>query len=225
MIILIDSCSSWRRPNDEADSCWLGTEGVDANQTLVPDSPAGLFGGLGRRAPGAQADWSPLQPQRKDWVHWRLPAVKILSPQSVLILALLMLVMVPFCHAEDLRVRLISTKTGQPLKGQPIIVYLGSKGDGPTGPAVHGATGPDGIAVISLPSPSVDKIYVGDASDNLYHCSPYDQSISTRQIFREGVIAPNKCGLSAKLKGKIQARPGEVVLFARPLRWYEQGQW
>jgi hypothetical protein len=131
------------------------------------------------------------------------------------------------CLAEDLRVRLIDTRNGEPMKGQRIVVYLGSVVDGvPTPPVRWGTTGPDGTAVLNLPAPTVEWITIGDASGTLYHCSPFRESaFSTAQVFRDGGVAPNQCRLSRKLKEAIKAKPGEVILFARPLRWWEKGQW
>jgi len=131
--------------------------------------------------------------------------------------------LVSSCSAEDIRIRLVNGQTGEPMKGpQPIVLYLGR--DERT--VLHETTDGDGVAVFHMPGPIVDWVNLGEASYTLYHCSPYRKNtFKTREILQRGVIVLNVCDAKGKLKGKVEAKPGEVVIFAKPLRWWEKAQW
>lgn len=43
------------------------------------------------------------------------------------------------------------------------------------------------------------------------------QQFSTKQILQQGYVSPNTCG-----KISIQPRPGQIIIFARPLTWLEK---
>ncbi len=123
------------------------------------------------------------------------------------------------CFAEDIRVRLINSSSGQPMPGQPIWAFLGRDERS----LLEGTTDSEGVAIFHLPAPVVDWINVRDASHTIWHCSPYWKcTFRTSEIRERGVVAMNTCGKHGKLTGTVTASPGEVVLFARPLRWYEQ---
>jgi hypothetical protein len=131
--------------------------------------------------------------------------------------------LIPSCSAEDIRIRLVNGQTGEPInRPQPVVLYLGRNHSG----FLDGTTDMDGVAVFRLPDPLADWITAGEDSQTLYHCSPYRKSVfSTAEIARAGGVAPNTCDPKGKLKGKVEAKPGEVVIFARPLRWWEKAQW
>jgi hypothetical protein len=43
------------------------------------------------------------------------------------------------------------------------------------------------------------------------------REISTKQLMREGIVMPNTCG-----KATASPQPGELVIFVRPLSWWEK---
>lgn len=146
------------------------------------------------------------------------------SPLIDLFLAALAMVMVvPSCSAEDIRIRLVNGQTGELIKGrQPVALYLGRDHSG----FVTETTNTDGVAVFRLPDPLVEWVTAGEDSQTLYHCSPYQKNtFATAEILHRGAVALNNCDPKGKLRGKIEAKPGEVVIFARPLHWWEKGQW
>jgi len=120
------------------------------------------------------------------------------------------------CSAEELHVLLINSNNGEPMARQPIGLYLGRDDRS----YLEQITASDGVAIFQLSSPVVDWVTVGNASQTVWHCSPPRRStFRTSEIFEHGVVAPNTC--DKKGKRKIEAKPGEVVLFARPLRWFK----
>jgi hypothetical protein len=123
--------------------------------------------------------------------------------------------------AEDLTVRLINAKVGHPLGGQLIVVFLGNARLAST-PEIRVTTSSDGTAVVRLPTPIPEQISVDVENGRLRGCSRF--SFSTREVIERGVVAENKCDPKGKLKGKFTAEPGEVIVFARFLKWWEKMQ-
>jgi hypothetical protein len=128
----------------------------------------------------------------------------------------------PYGFAAEIHVRLVNTLTGKPMNDQPIVLYLGRDDKA----VLHQTTDEDGVAVFHMPTPIPDWINPAEASYTLYHCSPYQKTrFPIAEVLQRGVVALNTCDPKGKLKGKVQAMPGEVVVFARPLHWWEKGQW
>jgi hypothetical protein len=127
------------------------------------------------------------------------------------------------CSAEDIRIRLVNAQTGEPEKGlQSIGLYPGRDQSG----FLRETTDMNGIAVFRLPSPLVEWVTASESSRTLYQCSPYQKNtFKTAEILRRGVIALNVCDAKGKLKGEVEAKPGEVIVFPRPLHWWEKAQW
>jgi len=142
---------------------------------------------------------------------------------NVIVAALGVAMLFPSCSAEDIRVRLVNGQTGEPVRGpQPVVLYLGRNHSA----FLDGTTDIDGVAVFHLPDPLAEWITAGQDSQILYHCSPYQKNtFKTAEILSRGVIALNVCDSKGKLKGKVDAKPGDLVIFARPLHWWEKGQW
>jgi hypothetical protein len=43
------------------------------------------------------------------------------------------------------------------------------------------------------------------------------ENISTKQLMNQGIVTPNTCG-----KFTASPKPGELIIFVRPLYWYEK---
>jgi hypothetical protein len=135
------------------------------------------------------------------------------------------LVYTPLSSAADIRVRLINTQTGEPMAGQQV----GLRPDRQPGDYrltwTRMTTGADGVAVFHLADPAVEWVNVAVTSQMLWQCSPWQKStFPTGEILEHGVVAKNRCALKGGQKGKIEAKAGEVVLFTRPLHWWEKAQ-
>jgi hypothetical protein len=142
---------------------------------------------------------------------------------SVLVVGIYAQATTPYCLSADIRVRLVNTEDGKPMKGQPIILYLGRDHSA----HLEQRTDGDGVAAFHLTDPATDWLTPGDASYGIhYNCSPYQKcTFPTAEVLQRGVVALNVCSPRDKLKGKVAAKPGEIVIFARPLHWWEKAQW
>jgi hypothetical protein len=128
------------------------------------------------------------------------------------------------CRAEDLTVRVINVKNGQAVRDLPIWLFFGDKNlEGP----LKAKTEADGGAVFHLPDPLPKRVLVDtEASGGAGSCSPAE--FSTLELIEHGVVSPiyeyRKCDPKGKLKGRFKARPREVIIFVKFLKWWERMQ-
>jgi hypothetical protein len=118
--------------------------------------------------------------------------------------------------SQSITVFVVHAKNGRPLNGQPVDVY---NADVLPLRLLHfGKTGADGLASVTLPvpAPEVISIHPGQWSGarNMY---------SVKEISTVGVISKNQCRGGDKLEGKFQPKPGQIIVFVSPPRWW-QGQ-
>jgi len=124
--------------------------------------------------------------------------------------------------AEDVTIRLINAKNGQPLEGQVIVLHLGDASRAST-PRVETTTSSDGTATFHLPEPLPEEVFLDTENGKIRACYSWG-AFSTREVIKHGVVAENKCDPKGKLKGKFTAKPGEVIVFVRSLKWWERMQ-
>lgn len=127
---------------------------------------------------------------------------------------------IPSTQSADIRVRLLNSNNGKPMSGQTIWIYLGW--DHAThAPAQR--TDEDGVTVFHLQPPVPKWINAVAGSQTIWHCTEIEKNnFATSDVLEHGIVALNKCDPKGKRTGKIVAKPGEVILFARPLRFWEQ---
>ena len=119
--------------------------------------------------------------------------------------------------AENITVRVLNAKSGRPIKGQSIWVYCGHPA---RSTPLERNTNEDGVAAFVLPKKTIEELFIHDASD-VHRCS--HASFSLAAILSKGVIADNICDPKHKLIESTRARPGEVVIFVKPVsRWEGQ---
>jgi hypothetical protein len=123
--------------------------------------------------------------------------------------------------AGDVTIRLINAKDGRRLGGQLIVVFLGDARLAST-PEVRVVTSSDGTAVVHLPATIPEQVAVDVGNGKLHGCGW--SLFSTVEVINHGVVAENKCDSKRKLKRKFTAKPGEVVVFVRFLKWWEKMQ-
>ncbi len=118
-------------------------------------------------------------------------------------------------------IRLINAEDGRPLQGQLIVFSLGDAKLAST-PRVRATTSSDGTVVVHLPEMIPEQVSIDVGNGKLHGCGwPF---FSTREVIEHGVVAENKCDPKGKLKGKFTAKPGEVIVFVRFLKWWEKMQ-
>jgi hypothetical protein len=133
----------------------------------------------------------------------------------------------------EIRVRIMDSKTRQPLKGRQVqIIFSAMDGQPHDKPLTMTAyTGPGGILMFSVKKPIPPLMNIADLA--AYPCSRAE-SFPTQEILENGVIAswpPNGiqkadhwCTPDPHVT-EPQKRPGEVVFFVHPLNvwqnfWY-----
>jgi hypothetical protein len=128
------------------------------------------------------------------------------------------------CCAVELRVRVINAKDGRPVKGVPL--WLSSAAGKASKERLSSTTGPDGVARFHLHDSPPESIFVyEEVSGRIGGCS--SPVFSTKEILERGVVGDTKyrnCDPKGKLKGKFTAKPGEVIIFVRLLKWWETMQ-
>ena len=132
----------------------------------------------------------------------------------------------PFCRAENVTVHVLNVKDGSGFKNIPIEVLFGYPKV--KGPPLSMTTGVDGTAVFTLPDPVPERFLVETAVwGKIVSCSL--PSFTTREVLHRGVVATirrrdSKCCPHGRPNGTPMARPGEVFVFVRTLRWFENMQ-
>ena len=145
-------------------------------------------------------------------------------------------------RAQIIRIEVVNGKTGRPLAGTCVNVWVGSQRKA----AMAIPTDAGGVASLRLAGKD-DEIstrnqwkecglfgvihpvvkYADSMRINVGYvsCQPHrpDYSwlgkldFSTKEVLESGVVTPNACG-----KAKASPEPGEVILFVRPLSWWEK---
>jgi hypothetical protein len=148
----------------------------------------------------------------------------------------------PKLQTETIRIKLVDGRNGRPMAGSYVNVWVGKERKAAT--AVP--TDKEGIASLRL----TDRADGTGADEGSKACGPncvlnplmkYDDSLrlnvgfvlcqpdagsyswlritdlSTRRILQDGIVMENTCGSI-----RATAEPGEVVVFVRPLSWWEK---
>jgi len=163
------------------------------------------------------------------------------SRQAVLCVLLIAASLGEGAHAQSIRIKLINGRNGHPMAGTHVNVWVGKERKW----AMAIPTDKDGVASLVLTEkegevnvprgdgdgPHVVISPVVKFDDDLGINAPYvlcepgtpDYSwlairhISTKQVVAQGIVTPNACG-----KATASQAPGEVIIFVRPLSWWEK---
>ena len=141
-------------------------------------------------------------------LYRRFPVIMVLS-----------MVAAVAAHAQTLHLRILDGRNGRPIiNEQPQVTWIGHQNGAP----IQLQTDQDGIAKLVLPSGNVE--YVRIEASNYYDCRKVAKDDTTQAYFvkealASGIVAINTCG-----KLEIEPRPGEIILFVRPLHRRERGK-
>ena len=151
------------------------------------------------------------------WItHWMTAALFLLAWGSP--------AQTPGGSTQKISVRLVDVSNGHVYANETIWVQFHTPQVSEM-QTLEGKTAIDGIAEFHLPEPIPSKITVSATNERLYPC--YSSfPIDTETIIRNGLVSccakPTegcRCKFSAQVS-KIQSKPGELILLARPLtRW------
>lgn len=145
-------------------------------------------------------------------------------------------------QAQTIRIKLVNGRTGRAVAGTCVNVWVGNERKS----AMAIPTGKDGVASLRLTDQDTEinsqnrwkecgDFGVTDPvvkyASSIRVNAPYvlcqvrqpdhtwlaTQSFSTREVLGSGIVTANTCG-----KAKASPAPGEIVLFVRPLSWWEK---
>jgi hypothetical protein len=148
----------------------------------------------------------------------------------------------PKPKSEKIKIKLVNGQNGQPIAASHVNVWVGTERK----EAIVIPTDGNGVASlqltlntaeINIPSPSNDRGSVVVANpvvkydDSLQINAPYvlcqphvgdyswlkTMDLATSRVLQAGIAMANTCG-----KSRAAAKPGEVVIFVRPLNWWER---
>ena len=144
--------------------------------------------------------------------------------------------------AQTVTIKLVNGRDGHPMSNSHVNIWVGTKRK----EAMVIPTDKDGVARLRLAANN-DEVnlhmreeYFGDnividpimKYDELIGvnvpfviCYPHVRdyswlavtNISTKQLLQQGIVWPNSCG-----KATASPKPGELVIFVRPLSWWEE---
>lgn len=143
-----------------------------------------------------------------------------------ILILVMSIVEVSICPAQDFSVRLINVRNGRPFPNHTVTIqYRKTVEQSLDFETLTVKTNENGSAIFHLPMPLPRKVSV--TTFDLYPC--YDlQPTDTQQLGELGVAShcskPSqgcRCKFS-KRASQIKARPGEIVLLARPLTFREK---
>lgn len=175
------------------------------------------------------------------------PAVRSFrrSPRSLFLLLLLGL-----CgrvlHAQTVRIKIVDGRNGRPMADKCMSVWVGDRSAPKSRPLLMTQTDENGIVNIRLTKrdPEINNqrqrltcglhgvlhpvVKYGDTVSirtGYVSCQPHRPNyswlalvdFSTKDVLESGVVTGNACG-----KAKASPTPGEIVLFVRPLSWWEK---
>lgn len=146
-------------------------------------------------------------------------------------------------HAQTIRIKVVNGKSGHPIAGACVNIGMGTKGNAA---AMAIPTDKDGVASFRLTDDNatintqtkwtacgyfgvVNPVvkYADSIRINIGYvsCQPHAphyswllmMTFSTENLLRSGVVTANACG-----KATASPDPGEIVLFVRPLTFWEK---
>jgi hypothetical protein len=129
-----------------------------------------------------------------------------------------------WASGQSIRVRVVSTDTGNPLSGKRIDIERPNLSSAyPGSPQVPRAdyrlklkTNKEGWTIVELKqlgNPMPERLLLSVAIGNWTQCSPF--YISVVDALRSGVVAENYCKSEAMNGRKYLVSPGEIVVFTR----------
>ena len=124
-------------------------------------------------------------------------------------------------EGQDVVVHLVDPSSGRPVDRVRVRLTLGDP-RAPHTPQLEGRTGRDGAVVFHLKPPLPALLFVNDEVESVASCSHV--LFQTAQVISAGVVADDVCHHKRKPKGSYTPKPGEIIVFAQKLRWWEKFQ-
>ncbi len=131
-----------------------------------------------------------------------------------------------FCSAQLVTIRVIDTADGHPLQKQQISVSFlyGSNEPKPThyDATLHLATDRQGEAHLKLPEPPPPHLSAQvHLTSEQWRCG-CGVLATTQDVIQKGIVGPSPGSESKKSVVAERAAPGEILILARPLTFFER---
>jgi len=170
--------------------------------------------------------------------------IRSMSVPFALMLVVLVLMQISPAYAQTIKVKVLNGSNGHPIANKCMYVWVGNKNDAMSGPLLQTQTDSDGVIKLQLTQEQgitnsdtqlacgltgtvAPSMRLGDTISvrtgyALCQTGIRDSwlarsNFSTEEVLQHGVVTPNTCG-----KATVSPTPGEVVLFVRPLTWWEK---
>lgn len=148
--------------------------------------------------------------------------------------------------AQTIKIRLVNGRNGRPMADKCIYVGAGDRSNPKSGSLLQTQTDSGGIVSLRLIGEDANThshderlacglwgvvnpvVKYGDTIDirpGYVLCQPHTPdyswlamvNFSTKKVLESGIVTANACG-----KAKASPEPGEIILFVRPLSWWER---
>lgn len=174
---------------------------------------------------------------------------RLKSPLGKLVQVLVLMILAlsgTILRAQTVEIKLVNGKNGRPMANQCISVWVGDRSKPSSGPLLNTQTDRSGVTTIRLADEdtkvSVDNEHLAcgllgvinptvkfgntiSIRTGYASCKPHAPNyswlammdFSTGEALRQGIVTPNVCG-----KATAVPKAGEVIVFVRPLSWWEK---
>jgi hypothetical protein len=141
-----------------------------------------------------------------------------MRPYRLAVITVLMLLgLAEHAVGADLKLLLLHSKTGLPVRGKKLCVSFRRNPNVQDTPEICGRTDSKGAMIVALPDESLEQwAYIGSATNDFVPC--FHQPFATTDLARTGIIAPNTCGPERK---DITPNPGSLVLYGHQMSFWE----
>jgi hypothetical protein len=121
--------------------------------------------------------------------------------------------------AQEITVRLVDFRNGKPLRERMVdVMYADS--DHRVQTLLSLKTNDEGVAQFTVPSPPpADLWFSGHAASSPWLCGAGMSSFRPDELNMHGAVQRGECKLGKSVT-QPQVKPGEVILFARPVPWW-----
>lgn len=117
----------------------------------------------------------------------------------------------------DLKLLLLHSKTGRPVRGKKLCVSFRLNPEVRDSPEICSRTDSQGTMIVALPDESMEQwAYIGSLTNDFVPC--FRQPFAITDLARTGVIAPNTCGPD---RNDLTPNPGMLVLYGHQMSFWE----
>jgi len=130
------------------------------------------------------------------------------------------------CLGQPATVRVVDVHDGRPLQKEKVsVAFLYEKGQKTLGehqPNIHGETDANGELQIQIPEPEPAHISVMVHVTSEYLLCGCWVLGDTKDLIQKGIVGPPPSTKWEKSDAAVKAAPGEVLVQARPMRFFER---